>query len=244
LRIENYGAPKKSEIFWGIERKLNGFDRFAYTYGEYNVIQKKIIKQYLPLIKNRVVDIGCGSEGLCKYKKFDFYLGVDNSEKMLNLNPCNIQKADFNTKECYEIIKKYDFEQLVSFSALQWANNLEFVFKEIKNLNKEYLLVLFTSNTFKSLHKYLGIKSPIYSDKEILKAAEILNPNEIKKLYYEMSFDSPKKLLEYIKYSGVSGNVRANLSKIRKFIKNFPLNILEFEVIVLSGDSFKNLTFS
>jgi malonyl-CoA O-methyltransferase len=211
----------------------NSFDKFAHTYGEYNVIQKKIIKKYLPLVKNRVVDLGCGSEGLCKYKNFEFYLGIDRSEEMLRFNPCNTIKADFNTKECFEILKRYDFEQLVSFSALQWAKDLEFVFKEIKNLNKEYFLAIFTSNTFKSLHKYLGIKSPIYSEEEIIKYAEILKPNEAKKLYYEMSFNSPKELLEYIKYSGVSGNVKANVSKIKKFIKTFPVNVLEFEVIVL-----------
>jgi len=177
--------------------------------------------------------LGCGSVGLCIYKKFDFYLGIDNSEKMLKLNPCNTLKADFNTKECYEIIKKYDFEQLVSFSALQWAKDLEFVFNEIKNLNKEYFLAIFTSNTFKSLHKYLGIKSPIYSEEEIIKFAEILKPNKVEKLYYEMNFNSPKELLEYIKYSGVSGNVKANVCKIKKFIKTFPFNYLEFEIVVI-----------
>jgi malonyl-CoA O-methyltransferase len=40
----------------------NSFDKFAHTYGEYNVIKKKIIKKYLPLVKNRVVDLGCESE--------------------------------------------------------------------------------------------------------------------------------------------------------------------------------------
>ena len=55
-----------------------------------------------------VVDLGCGSEGLCKYKDFEFYLGIDRSEEMLRFNPCNTIKADFNTKECFEILKKYD----------------------------------------------------------------------------------------------------------------------------------------
>jgi len=231
--MENYSASKKSKIFWGMDGKLKSFDRFAHTYDEYNVIQKKIIKKYLPFLKNRVVDLGCGSEGLCKYKAFDFYLGIDNSEEMLKRNPCNTLKADFNDKECFELIKKYDFEQIVSFSALQWSKDLNFVFSQIKKLNKEYLLALFTSNTFKGLHKFLQIKSPIVSQNEILKASEILNPANIEILNDEMTFQSPKEMLEYIKYSGVSGNVRVSPAKIREFLKKFPLNVLEFEIVVI-----------
>jgi len=221
LRIEN--------------RALTSFNKFAHTYGEYNVIQKRIIKKYLPFVKNRIVDLGCGSEGLCVYKKFDFYLGVDASEEMLKRNPCNTLKADFNTKKCFELIKKYDFDQIVSFSALQWADDLEFVFREIKNLKKEYLLAIFTSNTFKSLHKFLGVNSPIVSKERLIEASKILEPTHLEILSYEMSFKSPKELLEYIKYSGVGGNVRVSPAKIREFLKKFPVDFLEFEIAVLYG---------
>ena len=213
--------------------ELRSFDKFAHTYGKYNVIQKKIIKKYLPLVKNRVVDLGCGSEGLCKYKDFEFYLGVDRSEKMLRFNPCNTIKADFNTKECFEILKRYDFEQLISFSALQWADNLEFVFKEIKKLKKEYILAIFTSNTFKSLHNYLQIDSPIHSKEMILHYSKILNPSKVEILKYKLHFDNPLEMLRYIKFSGVKGNVKVSPVKLKRFIKEFPFNSLEFEVVVL-----------
>jgi malonyl-CoA O-methyltransferase len=213
--------------------ELRSFDKFAHTYGEYNIIQKKIIKKYLPLVKNKVVDLGCGSEGLCKYKDFEFYLGVDRSEEMLKLNPCNTIKADFNTKECFEILKKYDFEQLISFSALQWADDLEFVFREIKSLNKEFILAIFTSNTFKSLHNYLQIDSPIYSKEMILHISKILNPSNVEILEYKLYFDNPVEMLRYIKFSGVKGNVKVSPVKLKCFIKEFPFNSLEFEVVVL-----------
>jgi malonyl-CoA O-methyltransferase len=54
-------------------------------------------------------------------------------------------------------------------------------------------------------------------------------------LNYELNFNNPIKLLEYIKYSGVSGNTRANLVKLKKFIKHFPVNKLEFEIVILSN---------
>jgi len=214
--------------------KLSGFNKFAHTYKEYNLIQKQIIKKYLPFLKNRVIDLGCGSEGLCKYRNFEFYLGIDASEEMLKRNPCNTLCFNFNEKECFEEIKKYDFEQIVSFSALQWAENLDFVFNEIKKLKKEYLLAIFTSNTFKKLHNFLGITSPIYSKEKILKSARILNP-KVEILEFTLKFDTPKKLLEYIKYSGVKGDVKANPGKIKKFLKEFPFDFLEFEVVVLKS---------
>jgi malonyl-CoA O-methyltransferase len=211
---------------------MDSFNKFAHTYSKYNLIQRKLIEKSIPLIKSKVVDLGCGNGIICKYKKFDFYLGIDISENMLKLHPCKTLKLDFNKKECFEEIKKYDFEQIISFSALQWAKDLDFVFREIKKLNKNYLLAVFTSNTFKSLHNYLEITSPIYSKEKILESAKILNP-EIEILNYELNFDYPIKMLEYIKYSGVSGNVKVNVGKLKKFIKYFPINILEFEIIVL-----------
>jgi len=214
---------------------IEGFERFAHTYGRYNEVQKKVIKRYIDTLKNRVVDLGCGSEGLCKYREFEFYLGVDISKKMLRLNPCRWIMADFNTKECYEKIRKYDFEQIVSFSALQWAGDLSFVFEQIKSLEKEYLLAVFTSSTFKTLHKFLDVSSPIPSKKEILKAAELLKPKKIEVLNYEMCFDSPKEMLEYIKFSGVKGGIGAKRGKIKKFLKEFPHDFLEFEIVVLMG---------
>jgi malonyl-CoA O-methyltransferase len=213
---------------------MKNFDKYAHTYSKYNLIQRKIIEKYLPFVKNRVVDLGCGNGIICEYKKFDFYLGIDISEKMLKFNPCNTLKLDFNTKKCFDEIKKYSFEQIISFSALQWSKDLEFVFEKIKNLNKKYLLAIFTSNTFKSLHNYLNIASPIYSKEKILNIADMLNP-ELEILNYELKFDSPVQLLEYIKYSGVSGNVKGDIRKIRNYIRHFPINILEFEIIVLKS---------
>jgi len=212
------------------------FDKFANTYSKYNFIQQKIIKSYLPFIKKRVVDLGCGSEGLCKYKKFDFYLGVDKSKEMLNLNPCNVINMDFDKKECFEKIKEYNFNQIVSFSALQWSKNLEFVFKEIKKLNKSFLLAIFTSNTFKNLHTCLDIESPIYSREEILSYSSIFSSLNIDIIYYEMEFNDAKEMLNYIKFSGVSGNTNTKISKIRNLLKCNFLNKLEFEIVVLRYD--------
>jgi len=180
------------------------------------------------------VDLGCGSVGLCKYKEFEFYLGFDISKEMLKLNPCNVKYGDFNEKEFFESLKKYDFEQFVSFSSLQWAKDLEFIFKEVAKSKKNYLFAIFTSNTFKSLHDFLKIKSPIYEKEKILKYAEILKP-KVEIINYKLTFESPKQMLNYIKYSGVKGEVNASICALKKFYKTFPVNFLEFEIVVLMG---------
>jgi len=143
---------------------------------------------------------------------------------------------DFDKKECFERIKEYNFNQIVSFSALQWSKNLEFVFKEIKKLNKSFLLAIFTSNTFKSLHSFLNVNSPIYSKEEILSYSSIFDLVTIDIIYYEMEFNSSKEMLNYIKFSGVSSNANAKISKIRALLKNNLLKKLEFEVVVLRYD--------
>jgi malonyl-CoA O-methyltransferase len=214
---------------------MDSFNKFAHTYSKYNIVQRKIIKKYLPYVKSKVVDLGCGNGIICEYKNFDFYLGIDISENMLKLHPCKTIKLDFNTKKCFEKIKKYDFEQIISFSALQWARDLDFIFKEIKSLYKDYLFAIFTSNTFKSIHNYLVVKSPIYSKEEILKSAQILNP-EIEVLNYQLEFNNPLELLKYIKFSGVSGNVNVNIGKLKNFVKYFPIDILEFEILILKSN--------
>ena len=208
------------------------FEKFATTYKEYNIIQKRIIKKYISYTKNKIIDLGCGSEGLCKYKNFKFYLGIDNSKNMLNLNPCNTLLLDFNNPLTWQKLKRYNYEQIVSFSALQWANDLEFIFNEIKKQNKSFLLAIFTSNTFKTLHNYLKITSPIYSKEEILKFSKILN-HSIQFYEDKLYFNNPLSLLKYIKFSGVKGDTFANPSLLKKFIKEFPFNYLEFEVIII-----------
>ena len=153
---------------------------------------------------------------------------------MLRLNPCNVKLGDFNKKDFFDSLKKYDFEQFVSFSSLQWANDLNFIFHEVANSKKSYLFAIFTSNTFKTLRDFLGINSPIYKKEEIISYSKILNP-DIEVLNYKLFFDSPKKMLEYIKFSGVKGNVKAPRTKLKEFYKKFPFNFLEFEIVILMG---------
>ena len=213
------------------------FSKYANEYAKKNIIQKKIIKKYSFLLENKnILDLGCGNGSLLEYIKPKKYIGIDFSKDMLNIHPHqNTFNYDFNKIQCWEFINKQNFDILVSFSALQWAIDLNFIFDKIKKTNKQYLITLFTSNTFKTIHKIANINSPIHSKDNILKHSKILNP-DIEILTYKLYFEEKIELFRYIKKSGVSGGEKKlSYKEIKQLINNYPLNYLEFEVIVLKS---------
>jgi malonyl-CoA O-methyltransferase len=207
----------------------------------WHIIQKKIIKRVAPLLDNQnILDLGCGNGAILEFVNPKNYTGIDFSEEMLKLHPSkNIYNFDFNTNECWEFIKKQNFDILVSLSALQWAENLEFIFTNIKNLNKNYILAIFTSNTFKTLHKTANITSPIHSKEEILEKSRILNP-KIEIINYQLEFENSLEMLRYIKKSGVSsGEKKLSYKEIKRVIENYPFNYLEFEIVILKSKNMR-----
>jgi len=211
------------------------FSKFAKDYAQKNIIQKQIIKKYSHSLQNKsILDLGCGNGALLEFCTPKNYIGIDFSKEMLNLHPHqNTYEYDFNTNECWEFIKQQDFEILVSFSALQWANDLNFIFKNIKSLNKPFLLAIFTSNTFKTIHQTANITSPIHSKEDILKYSKILNP-KIEILNYKLHFEDKLEMFRYIKRSGVSsGEKKLSYKEIKTLIEKYPLNYLEFEILIL-----------
>ena len=96
------------------------FSKFATSYSQKNIIQKKIIQKYSKLLDNRsILDLGCGNGSLLCYTTPKEYIGIDFSQNMLSIHPNkNVFCFDFNTNECWEFIKNQNFDILVSFSAL------------------------------------------------------------------------------------------------------------------------------
>jgi len=212
------------------------FSKYANEYQKLNIIQKKIIKRVAPLLDNKsILDLGCGNGALLEVAKPKNYTGIDFSEEMLKLHPSrNVYNFDFNTSECWKFIKNQNFDILVSLSALQWAKNLEFIFENIQKLDKEYVLAIFTSNTFKTLHKTANITSPIHSKEEILEISKILN-SKIEIINYELEFENSLEMLRYIKKSGVGAtDTRVSTKKLKKVI-NLGLRKLEFEIVILKS---------
>jgi malonyl-CoA O-methyltransferase len=219
------------------------FSRFANEYQKLNIIQKKVAKHISQDIQDEliIVDLGCGSGTLLDfYHNYKYYYGLDFSQEMLNLHPksekIELKRCDFNKAECFNYLENIHFDLIISLSAIQWAKDLDFIFSNIAKLHKNFILAIFTSNTFKTIHKTANISSPIYSLEEILNSAKKYLNFNYEVLNYELKFNEKKEMFKYIKNSGVSGNRNVlNFKDTKNLISNYPLDFLEFEIVVLKG---------
>jgi len=225
------------------------FSKYAKSYCKNSIIQQKcseILTAHLPNNLQSVIELGCGDGRVFKQiKKKDFkkYLAVDFSKEMLALHPraknLILLEGDFNDKNFFD---KLDFFNIaISSSALQWAKDLNFTFNQIAKKAGTGYFFLFTSDTFKSLHKIAEVKSPIY-DKIKIKEAFLnsFSPKIIKSYDFRLYFNDTWKMLKYIKNSGVGGSVNLSVLQVRKILKNYNKPYLEFSTILLIGKSLEN----
>ncbi|WP_321779623.1 methyltransferase domain-containing protein [Sulfurimonas sp.] len=219
------------------------FSKHATEYGSYNIIQKKVIKKLLKNVKGKprnILDLGCGSGSLhdsltWKYKHFT---GVDFAAGMLELHPkaknCECIYGDFNDKTLFENLSTYSYDYIFSASALQWADDLEMVFKNIKELNAPVALAIFTQNTFKTLSETASIKPLLRSVDAINKLQEKYFDASFEVVEYKLEFHSTREMFKYIKNSGVSGARKVlDYKQTKKLLNEYPLNYLEFEVVFI-----------
>lgn len=219
------------------------FSKHALHYGSYNVIQNRVIKRLLKKIKYKpknILDLGCGSGALYnsidwKYKHFT---GVDFAPGMLELHPkaknCECIYGDFNDKTLFEHLLTYKYDHIFSASALQWAEDLDMVFKHIKALDAPISLAIFGSNTFKTLNKTAGLTSMLRSAEEINKLQKNCFDADFEVVEYKLDFESTRDMFRYIKNSGVSGSRKVlDYKQTKKLMQEYPLNYLEFEVVFI-----------
>jgi len=221
------------------------FSRHAHEYNRYNVIQKAVAQKLCTLLERKsyakILDIGAGDGAvyenlLAQNVSVSNFIALDLSAEMLEIHPTdnNISKLclDFNDKNFPSLFHANEFDLIISSSALQWSSNISLLLNEISPLGNEFLFSFFTANTFKTLHRVLGVKSPILKKEEILEALDEFFEYELEVIEYKMNFDSVHEMLRYIKHSGVSGG-RKQLSykQIKNLISIYPLDYLEFEVM-------------
>jgi len=219
------------------------FSKHALEYNTYSVIQNKVIKKLLSLVDKKplnILDLGCGNGSLCKAInwKYEHFTGVDFAPGMLELHPKsnNIEciYGDFNDKTLFDNLLTYRYDYVFSASALQWAEDLDMVFKNIKELNAPIALAIFTSNTFKTLNETASINSLLRSADEVNELQKKYFDAEFEVINYKLEFESTRDMFRYIKKSGVSG-ARKILSykESKKLLNEYPVNYLEFEVIFI-----------
>ena len=219
------------------------FSKHADDYNTYNVIQNKVIDKLLLHVDDKprnILDLGCGNGSLCKKIdwKYKHFTGVDFAEGMLELHPKSKKieciYGNFNDDMLFENLQTYTYDYILSASALQWSENLEHVFKKIKQLNAPIALAIFTSNTFKTLNETASIQPLLRSADEVNKLQKKYFNVNFEVVSYKLEFGSTRDMFRYIKKSGVSGSRKVlDYKQSKKLLKEYPLDYLEFEVVFI-----------
>lgn len=219
------------------------FSKHALDYNTYNVIQNKVIDKLLLHVDTKpknILDLGCGNGSLCKKIdwKYKHFTGVDFAPGMLELHPKSKKTeciyGDFNDDMLFENLQTYSYDYIISASALQWSQDLDHVFSNIKQLNAPIALAIFTSNTFKTLNETASVKPLLRSADEVNKLQKKYFNANFEVLTYKLEFDSTRDMFKYIKKSGVSGSRKVlDYKQSKKLLREYPLNYLEFEVVFI-----------
>ena len=225
------------------------FSKYADQYGNYNIIQEKVVHKLLSDLQEqprRILDLGCGKGALFSAIDWDVdhFVGVDFAPEMLELHPkegehVNVLECvygDFNDAALFEQLSFSGFERIFSASALQWAENLENVFNNIASLHKPVSLAIFSGSTFKTLFETADVKPLLRSSDEVEALAKRYFNANIEIVQYKLEFDSVREMFRYIKRSGVSGNRNLlGYKEMKKLMNSYPLDYLEFEVVFIQN---------
>jgi len=223
------------------------FSKYANQYNNHNIIQQIVAKSIVRDLKNkpkRILELGCGSGQIFKYISWDidYYKAIDFSASMCELHPkasyVKVECHDFDNISFHDSIKNEKFDVVLSSSALQWSKDLAKIVKRLTTVSNEINVVLFTSNTFKTIQNITNKKSPILSTDEIKSAFNQYCNCEFEVFNYNLEFDNKKELFDYIKKSGVSGgNSKLSYKDSKVLLQKYDLNYLEFEVIFIKAFS-------
>jgi len=235
-----------------ISKTIRQFARFAHEYDRYNLIQAEVARLLVSKLSrtqySTILDIGCGSGEVykniqkCKID-FDTFLALDASKEMLALHPndSKTQKicADFNVMGSIQKLNLVkDRTLLISSSALQWSEDLNFVFSELSSVSTKAYFAIFTANTFKTLHQTAKLHSPIYSENLLKETIEKYYQATFELQQYTLEFKTAREMLHYIKKSGVSGGEKQlTFKKTKQLLNTYPLDYLEFEVLFVEAIS-------
>lgn len=246
MPISKHNDEKKSS------NVVQEFSRFAHQYDSYNVIQAQVAQalvSHLPS-KNytKVLDLGCGSGEVFKnFQKQNIsvknFVAFDSAWSMLDIHPkaeeVSLVCANFNQENFVDTLPLETFDLLISSSALQWSEDLDFTLGKIAPLSDSFHAAFFTSGTFKTLHQTANISSPVYDAKSI--EEKLKRYYDVKKIHvhqYRLEFKSTREMFKYIKQSGVSsGERKLSYTQTKRLMESYPLSYLEFEVLFVEAEA-------
>lgn len=224
------------------------FSRFAKAYSRHNIIQSEVAKKLVSMLPktfyDTVLDLGCGPGEVWKnLKARDIscreFTAMDISEEMLSLHPRSKEikciRGDFNDPALFRRLPSPSYDLVISSSALQWSSDLDRTLPAILALSDRHYYAIFTSNTFRTLHEYASIDSPIYSDTYLRTKIGQYCDAVFETVRYKLHFDTVYEMLRYIKESGTSGGERKlGYKQTKHLIDTYPHTYLEFEILFVT----------
>jgi len=210
------------------------FSLNAAAYEQVNIIQKRVVDELLSRITDRperLLDIGCGSGGVYRALTWQpsCFVGMDFAEGMLARHPkadnVTLLQRNFNTEDAFKGLDTFDFDRIISASALQWANDLDSVLANIAALHAPVSLAIFTANTFKTLYQTANLPPLLHSKEETVKLLETHFKGEIEILEYTLTFSSVREMFRYMKQSGV-GAGRTQIEEVLQSKQDITFEVL------------------
>ena len=110
--------------------------------------------------------------------------------------------GDFNNAKFFEDLKEVEFDFIISASSLQWADDLDMVFKHLKFFDKPMALAIFTSSTFKTINKTASLNSILPSKEDIYLLQKKYFDADFQTMQYKLEFNSNLEMFRYIKKVG------------------------------------------
>ncbi len=232
-------------------RVAQEFSRFAATYSRHNIIQAEVAQKLISMLPQKqygtILDLGCGRGEVYRNLKeqgvaFEHLTVLDISAEMLQLHPTGenltMVQGDFSHSDIFKILPYPYYDLLISSSALQWSNDLDVTLSLFAPLSGRFYFAIFTAGTFRSLHRYAGITSPIYSEVVLKEKIGKYFDAAYETIRYTLHFDTVYKMLRYIKESGTSGGERRlSYTQTKQLLDTYPYDYLEFEVLFVSSKS-------
>ncbi len=219
------------------------FSKRAKTYGEHNIIQKKVVKKLIEGIRStpqNILDLGCGEGAVLKEIpwKFRHLTGVDKAKNMCLLHPIKstitLINSDFEDPALFEHLDHFDIT--IASSSLQWAKELPILFENIAQHSDEIAFAIFCDGTFKSIYEITGLPSFLPATDSLIALLSRYFDIHHDRLFYKLEFDDNLSKFRYIKNSGVSGgNRQLSYANTKKLIAAYPHSYLEFEVLFVWG---------
>ncbi len=220
-------------------KHIREFSRFAQSYQRYKIIQSKVASHLVKNVSSRgryILDLGAGSGEVFKnidwnYEKF---YAMDASERMLTFHPPCSEKilCSFDDIGCLERLKSLEIDQVFASSSLQWSVDLDRTLSHIAQISSNVAFAIFTSGTFRTIHRLAKIQSPIRDKSTIIEMVRKYFYVKYEVREYKLFFSDKMQLFRYIKRSGVSqGTRRLGYKEMKDLIERYPYSYIEFEVV-------------